>query len=607
MSGIGRDSVSIRVTVSSQVDLEPARARARVVRPHSSTWPALMLEGVGCFSEDVRAVLSTIYPADELAGLEHALKTPCQQLHVRVNLMRTSRSELSVLLKAALGGSGERWAISEHDVLSDVLVIQRQALRPEFITPFMETTRTSPDRFAERKRLGLPPHEVFVDRACAEAVLKGADIFVRGLRAASMGLQTGDRVAVYCDVRGVLLRGSACPSLDGMYFIGTGVCRMERSALFREGGGLGVSVEHTIAGDLPSLSGVLPQLLYVQSLPSLVVAHVLAAQPGERIIDLCAAPGSKTTHVASNFMRDTGTLVACERGSGKVAKMATLCATFGLQCVVPTRADTTHCVQLDDSQGAADVHSWPQLVSPVAAAGQTAAQQTAAQQTTADQTGGAHAPIRAAEGEAAVPQANASERGATNHGSVWRARQQQKKEYKEWQRRLQREKDERKLQRSLSSGAGAKDVDVATAAAATEVPPGARFPPNSFDRVLLDPPCSALGLRPKLRQDANSTTLQQASSYGRLFAWCAVRLLRPGGTLVYSTCTLTAEENEGFVMALLERHPCLRLVAAEPRVGGVGRPAGGMGSDQCALVQRFEPAAGCEGFFIAKFIKSADS
>lgn len=41
----------------------------------------------------------------------------------------------------------------------------------------------------------------------------------------------------------------------------------------------------------PSLGGVLPHLLFLQNLPSVVVGHVLDPQPGEVILDMCAAPG----------------------------------------------------------------------------------------------------------------------------------------------------------------------------------------------------------------------------------------------------------------------------------------------------------------------------
>lgn len=44
-------------------------------------------------------------------------------------------------------------------------------------------------------------------------------------------------------------------------------------------------------------------LFFLQNLPSTVVAHVLNPQPGEKILDLCAAPGGKTTHIAA-LMQD---------------------------------------------------------------------------------------------------------------------------------------------------------------------------------------------------------------------------------------------------------------------------------------------------------------
>ena len=86
---------------------------------------------------------------------------------------------------------------------------------------------------------------------------------------------------------------------------------------------------------------------------------------------------------------------------------------------------------------------------------------------------------------------------------------------------------------------------------------------NFFDRVLLDAPCSAIG------------TLHKAYEITRWWAWtkvgmlvrtqkglilAAYRALRPGGLMVYSTCTLVPEENEGVVRFLLERHPEAQLL-----------------------------------------------
>ena len=43
----------------------------------------------------------------------------------------------------------------------------------------------------------------------------------------------------------------------------------------------------------PSLSGVLPDTLFLQNLPSVVVTHVLAPQCGDCILDMCASPGTR--------------------------------------------------------------------------------------------------------------------------------------------------------------------------------------------------------------------------------------------------------------------------------------------------------------------------
>lgn len=56
-----------------------------------------------------------------------------------------------------------------------------------------------------------------------------------------------------------------------------------------------------------------------------------------------------------------------------------------------------------------------------------------------------------------------------------------------------------------------------------------------FDRILLDPPCSGLGQRPKIRVDLNLVALKGYSPYQRKLMYTAVELLKVGGTLVYST------------------------------------------------------------------------
>jgi 16S rRNA (cytosine967-C5)-methyltransferase len=84
---------------------------------------------------------------------------------------------------------------------------------------------------------------------------------------------------------------------------------------------------------------------------------------------------------------------------------------------------------------------------------------------------------------------------------------------------------------------------------------------HGFDRVLVDPPCSGLGAlsaRADLRWRASPDAVGQlARLQGEILA-AGVRALRPGGVLVYSTCTISPEENERQVERLLASHPDLR-------------------------------------------------
>ncbi len=72
------------------------------------------------------------------------------------------------------------------------------------------------------------------------------------------------------------------------------------------------------------------------------------------------------------------------------------------------------------------------------------------------------------------------------------------------------------------------------------------------DRVLIDPPCTGLGVRPKISIDKKCRDLINSYRYQRQFFTPAYRVLRRRGLLVYSTCTLTFMENEGNASYLVE-------------------------------------------------------
>lgn len=70
----------------------------------------------------------------------------------------------------------------------------------------------------------------------------------------------------------------------------------------------------------------------VQDLASMAVASAVAPQPGWRVLDLCSAPGGKTTHLAE-LMDDRGEVVACDVDPRRLDTVTTLCQRLKLTCV----------------------------------------------------------------------------------------------------------------------------------------------------------------------------------------------------------------------------------------------------------------------------------
>jgi 16S rRNA (cytosine967-C5)-methyltransferase len=128
------------------------------------------------------------------------------------------------------------------------------------------------------------------------------------------------------------------------------------------------------------------------------------------------------------------------------------------------------------------------------------------------------------------------------------------------------------------------------AADATRLP----LRPGSADRVLVDAPCSGLGVlrrRPDARWRVEPDLPERLSVLQREILDAAVTLLKPGGTLVYSVCTLTAAESTDVDAHLAGRHP--RLVALDP----VGEPWQPWGRGAMVLPQ----TAGTDGMCVFRY------
>ncbi|HSD55584.1 MAG TPA: RsmB/NOP family class I SAM-dependent RNA methyltransferase [Candidatus Saccharimonadales bacterium] len=134
---------------------------------------------------------------------------------------------------------------------------------------------------------------------------------------------------------------------------------------------------------------------------------------------------------------------------------------------------------------------------------------------------------------------------------------------------------------------------------------------RQFDKITLDAPCSGEGLM-HYDKDADFATwsvahvkrLQQLQKRILLQAW---QLLRPGGTLVYSTCTMAPEEDEAVVDYLLRTQEDAKLIPIElqlpNRVDTVKEWNSKAFAPEVAGCMRLKPSETIEAFFVCKLQK----
>ncbi len=198
-------------------------------------------------------------------------------------------------------------------------------------------------------------------------------------------------------------------------------------------------------------------LHYIQDEAAMKVAAAVEAKAGERILDLCAAPGGKATHLAESAA-DLAEVVAVDRDAKRIARITENLERLGIRSV------KTVCYDILST---------------------------------------------AAEGEEA------------------------------------------------------------------ELPPELS---GRFDAVLIDVPCSNTGVlarRPEVRWRVSEDSIRELAERGRALLNRAVSFVRPGGRIVFSTCSVEEEENQNVVSRCLVANPNLTLVRTEETLPSSSGPDGG--------------------------------
>ncbi|MFA1737107.1 16S rRNA (cytosine(967)-C(5))-methyltransferase RsmB [Lysinibacillus fusiformis] len=127
---------------------------------------------------------------------------------------------------------------------------------------------------------------------------------------------------------------------------------------------------------------------------------------------------------------------------------------------------------------------------------------------------------------------------------------------------------------------------------------------ESYDAILVDAPCSGLGVmrrKPDIKYTKREEDLENLQTIQLALLDAATKVLKIEGKLVYSTCTVDKQENEGTVKAFLATHPEMEAIQLESLPTKLAeKQANGM-------LQVFPQDFGSDGFFVAAFRKKGES
>ena len=125
-----------------------------------------------------------------------------------------------------------------------------------------------------------------------------------------------------------------------------------------------------------------------------------------------------------------------------------------------------------------------------------------------------------------------------------------------------------------------------------------------FDKILVDAPCSGEGMFRRSDVAINEWSLENVANCAKRQEWIldeAAKMLRENGTLCYSTCTFSKEENELQIVNFLERHEEFSL-GEMTKFEGM-RSGFAAGEYESVGVRIFPHEANCEGHYLCKLVK----
>lgn len=128
------------------------------------------------------------------------------------------------------------------------------------------------------------------------------------------------------------------------------------------------------------------------------------------------------------------------------------------------------------------------------------------------------------------------------------------------------------------------------------------------DLVLLDAPCSGTGTLRRRPDAKHRKTLEQVAQLALLQAQLldgAACLVKSGGVLVYSTCSLEPEENEGQIGPFLERNSNWRVVPVQENSGALPQATVESVGTKAGFLQTWPHRHGCDGMFAAKLVRGS--